>query len=176
MKIIKGGRKVIYLYVALSLVVVAILVVLIGGSMLPVQHSATVSRVVPGTPERVWSVLTDVEHHKEWRPELISVAKTSDQPLAWTEKSKFGEMPFRAEVFEPLRLLVCRIEGKNLPFGGTWTYRLEPADSGTKITITEDGEVYPPAFRFLSKFVFGHTKTIEGFLASLSARMAKEAN
>lgn len=166
----------IYLYGALGLVVVAVLVVLIGGSMLPVKHSASLSRVVPGTPEKVWAVLVDVERYQAWRTELISVAKTSDQPLAWIEKSKFGEMPLRAEVFEPPHRLVARIDGKDLLIGGSWTYLLEPAGEGTKVTITEDGEVYPPAFRFLSKFVFGHTKTIESYLVSLSARMAKEAN
>jgi hypothetical protein len=36
----------------------------------------------------------------------------------------------------------------------------------TLVTITERGEVYDPLFRFMSKFVFGHTSTMDSCLAA----------
>ena len=33
--------------------------------------------------------------------------------------------------------------------------------------ITENGEVYNPLFRFMSRFVFGHTATIDKYLEDL---------
>ncbi|MBK7858040.1 MAG: hypothetical protein IPJ65_05325 [Archangiaceae bacterium] len=56
------------------------------------------------------------------------------------------------------------------PFGGTWTYELSPDGGGTRLEITERGEVYHPVFRFLSRYVFGHTATLDGFLKRLGGR------
>jgi hypothetical protein len=72
--------------------------------------------------------------------------------------------------------LVARITDKNIPFGGSWTYDLEPSGEGTKLTITENGEVYSPAFRFMSKYLFGHTKTIVTYLNQLEKHVAKGGN
>lgn len=166
----------IYVYGALGLVLALILVVQGGGMMLPVGHVARVERLLPATPERVWNALTDVERYPSWRAELRGVKRTSEDPPTWTETSKFGEMPLKVEASESPKRLVVRIDGQELPFGGTWTYELTPEGAGTRLAITENGEVYPPAFRFLSKFVFGHAKTIEGFLSQLEAHLKKEAN
>jgi hypothetical protein len=62
---------------------------------------------------------------------------------------------------------MVRIADPDLPFGGTWTYRLTPKGSGTRLAITEHGEVYNPLFRFVSRFVFGHTATVDRFIAAL---------
>lgn len=66
-----------------------------------------------------------------------------------------------------------------MPFGGTWTYELEPwsADgrTGTRLTITERGRVKPPVFRFLSKHVFGHERTAVGLLEQLAAHLGERA-
>ena len=67
-------------------------------------------------------------------------------------------------------LLVARIAGPSLPFGGTWTYRIAPAAGGSAVTITEDGEVYNPVFRFMSRFVFGHYATLDEFVKNLEAK------
>ena len=45
----------------------------------------------------------------------------------------------------------------------------EATPPGSELTITEDGEVSNPIFRFISRFVFGHAATIEGFLKSVEA-------
>jgi hypothetical protein len=73
----------------------------------------------------------------------------------------------------PPRRMVTRIADPDLPFGGGWTFELEPADGpqgGTSVRITEDGEVYNPVFRFVSRFVLGHTRSMERYLADLQAQ------
>ena len=60
-----------------------------------------------------------------------------------------------------------------LLFGGTWTYELTPVGRATLLRITERGEVYNPVFRVMSRFVFGHTATIDAYLAALGARVAR---
>jgi hypothetical protein len=37
----------------------------------------------------------------------------------------------------------------------------------TTVSITEDGDVYNPVFRFVSRFFIGHEATITTYLANL---------
>jgi hypothetical protein len=62
---------------------------------------------------------------------------------------------------------VTRIADKNLPFGGTWTIEISPNAEGSVVRITEDGEIHNAIFRFMARFFFGYTSSIEGYLRDL---------
>jgi hypothetical protein len=66
--------------------------------------------------------------------------------------------------------LVTRITDKSLPFGGRWEYRVAGEGGGSRVRITEHGEVYNPVFRFVSRFIMGHTATASAYLKALGAR------
>jgi hypothetical protein len=88
------------------------------------------------------------------------------------EQGKSGPMPFYVEVSEPPRKYVTRIIDKGMPFGGSWTHNIEPLnDGGSRLTVREDGLVYNPLFRFLSRFLFGHHATMDAYLADLSKHL-----
>jgi hypothetical protein len=55
---------------------------------------------------------------------------------------------------------VTKIVGET-QFGGTWTFDIVPTPTGSRVTITERGEIYNVIFRALSKLVFGYTGTME---------------
>lgn len=74
----------------------------------------------------------------------------------------------------PPRLLKRRIATENLPYSGTWTYSLELNGANTLVRITEDGEVYNPVFRFMSRFVLGHTRTMDAYLRALGKATGQE--
>ena len=61
----------------------------------------------------------------------------------------------------PGEKLVTRIVDRDRGYFGSWTYEFSPAVNGTLVRITEHGEVPNVVFRFMSRFVFGHTATIE---------------
>lgn len=65
---------------------------------------------------------------------------------------------------------VAYIADRGLPFGGSWDYRIEPDGTGSKLTITENGEVYNPSFGFVSRYLMGHTATIDKHLAALAVK------
>jgi hypothetical protein len=67
----------------------------------------------------------------------------------------------------PPERIVTRIADPSQPFGGTWTFEIARVPSGSTLTITERGEVYNPIFRFMARFVFGHSRTIDRYLADL---------
>ena len=151
----------------------ALLLALVAfGYALPVAHVATRDAVLPATPERIFAVLTDVEALPKWRSDLRSVELIARTPrLQWRERGSDGTIAFEVEESDPPRRLVTRIADRTLPFGGAWTFTLQPVNGGTKLTITENGEVYNPLFRVMSRFVFGHTATIDRYLADLQKHL-----
>jgi hypothetical protein len=68
-----------------------------------------------------------------------------------------------------------RIADPDLPFGGTWTYDITPDADGSRLKITEHGEVYNPIFRFMARCVFGHERTMKAYLSALEKKLASES-
>ena len=162
------------LWIGAAIAIVAILVIVIGYS-LPKGHSVSRTATVALPPDALYALLIDVDRYQSWRPDVKALQRHPDRDgkPAWTEEMSGMKIPLRFERMEPPSVLVSRIADPSLPFGGTWTYRIEPAPGGAAVTITEDGEVYNPFFRFMSRFVFGHTATIDAFLKNLQARAAR---
>jgi hypothetical protein len=71
--------------------------------------------------------------------------------------------------------MVTRIRDTDLGYSGRWTYTFAQENGGTRMTIREDGEVSNVIFRFMSRYVFGHTATIDSYLTSLARRFGEEA-
>ncbi len=44
-------------------------------------------------------------------------------------------------------------------------------DIGSELTIVEEGEVYSPLFRFVSKFIIGQASTVEKYLKALQVKL-----
>lgn len=155
-----------------GLLVLVILVVCAIGYMLPKSHVASVSARYAATPDSIWTSLTDVSAFPKWRPGVSRVELLPDEngQRGWREIGKHDAVTYRVVESVPTRLLVTRIADKNLPYGGSWTYELTPDGSGTRLTITENGEVYNPIFRFISRFVLGYTGTMEGVLRALASK------
>jgi len=157
---------------------VGVLVALVGlmtgiGWWLPVAHQASRSAVIAASPAAVFEIIRNVERYPEWRTGVSAVdviERTSDLPR-FRETGEFGPIVFRIEQADAPTFMRTRIDDPDQPFGGTWTYVLVPDTGGTLLTITEDGEVYNPLFRFLSRFVFSQTATMEQYLADLGRRI-----
>ena len=161
------------IWIVAAIAIAGVLVVVIGYS-LPKAHSVSRSATLPMPPDAVYTLLSDVDRYQSWRPGVKSLQRQPDRDgkPAWIEEMSGMKIPLYFERMERPSLLVSRIADPSLPFGGTWTYRIQPAPNGSSVTITEDGEVYNPFFRFMSRFVFGHTATLDEFLKSLTARAA----
>ncbi len=159
------------LYVAAALALVAFLVVAIG-ALLPKQHSVSRTTRVAMPPDALAALLSDVAQYPTWRPDVKALQRLPDKNgrPAWVEETGGMKIPMTFEHLEP-HLLVARIDSTTLPFGGTWTYRIQPLPgNASELTITEDGEVSNVVFRFMSTFVFGHYATMDGFIKNLQAR------
>lgn len=139
----------IVLWIVVLLITVVGVVALIG-FFLPVAHEASRSAEFNQPPEAVWALIADPNSYSEW----------------------WNGADVKSEVVEsvPPTKLVTKIVGET-QFGGTWTFDIAPTPAGSRLTITERGEVYNVIFRALSKYVFGPTATIEDFLDALRLKM-----
>jgi uncharacterized protein YndB with AHSA1/START domain len=162
-----------YVWMFLGAIAALVVIVVIIGYALPVKHRATAEATYKASPEALFALITNVEGFTAWRGGLTSaeVMPSADGRKRFREVSSDGTISYLVEAVEPNRRLVTRIDDKTLPFGGTWTYELLPAADGrTTLRITEDGEVYNPLFRFVSRFIMGHDGTIRKYLASVATR------
>ena len=158
------------------LLVVAVAVVIVGsvaviGLTLPQDHIVSRTARLSATPDSVWGIITNVPDFPKWRKDVKSVEVVQGATLfTWREHMSHSNLTFEATTLEPPAHLVAHIVGKSEGFGGSWDYQIEPDGSGSKITITENGQVYNPIFRFVSTYVIGQTATIDKYLSFLAAR------
>jgi uncharacterized protein YndB with AHSA1/START domain len=160
----------------LGLLVALIAGVFITGMLLPKEHTARSSATIRATPDSVWSTLTAVEAFPSWRDDVtrVEVVDSAVGGKRWREIGKDDAILFEQVAAERPRRLVTRIADPNLPFGGSWTYDIAQEGGATRVTITEDGVVHNPLFRFMSRFVFGHYATQEAFLRALGRKFGQE--
>jgi hypothetical protein len=152
------------IYSGLAIVTIAAIVVLIG-ALLPKKHVASRKILVHAPPSDVFALIAGPSDWRGFKYELLM-----ELPLKWRETDSSGDVIAyeRVETIAPKRI-VNRIADPKLPFGGSWTYEIAPSGTGSELTITENGEVYNPLFRFVSKFIMGHTATIEKYQRDLAA-------
>jgi hypothetical protein len=133
-----------------AFVVLAFVVGTLVGRRLPTGHVASRSATFAAPPERVWEVITDP---------------------AFMRSRGVGGVKTETVESVPPRRLVRRIVGEK-DFGGTWTSEISPeAGGGARLVITENGEVYNAFFRFVSRYIVGHHRTIDSFLTALHWRL-----
>jgi uncharacterized protein YndB with AHSA1/START domain len=157
-----------------GLVVVALIaLVLIVGWSLPVTHHVTRSVSLRAPPDSVFALISHPAEFPQWRSDVTRVepAPAEGGHGRFREVGQNGAILYQVESAVPNRRLVTRIVDRSLPFGGAWTYEIIPSAGSTTLQITEDGEVYNPLFRFVSRFITGQTSTLDRFLGDVRRRL-----
>jgi uncharacterized protein YndB with AHSA1/START domain len=158
-----------YLIISVAALGAIVLIVLLVGWSLPVKHTATGEATFKSSPDSLYQVITDVDRFPQWRSSVKSAERLPDGAgkKRFREVGSDGTILYEVDSAVPGQRLVTKIADRSLPFGGSWTFELIPRGDSTTLRITEDGEVYNPIFRFASRFVFGHTATIDKYLADV---------
>lgn len=160
------------------LIVIAGLVGAVGlvaliGAMLPQRHHGTRKARYRVAPEALYAVLAGPP---DWRTGVKSFGALpeADGRKRWWEQDSHGQkITFELVEDAPPRKLAVRIADRGLPFGGTWTFEIAPDGAGSELRISEDGEVYNVVFRFMARFIFGYTGSIETYLKDLGVKFAQ---
>jgi carbon monoxide dehydrogenase subunit G len=100
-------------------------------------------------PEEVFAYLTDVSHVPEWQAGVKS-AERRDGRIE-ESRSLFGrELHTTLEIVEQEEPTLFTLRGLDSPVPFTVRHELEPADGGTRLTVTADGDVPGFASRLLA--------------------------
>lgn len=125
-------------------------VIALVGYFLPVAHEASRSAEFNTPPDQVFALIADPNTYKGW----------------WDGAEVKTEIVERV----PPTKLVTKIVGET-QFGGTWMFEVVPTPSGSRLTITERGEIYNVIFRALAKYVIGYTGTMNSFLEAAKEKL-----
>jgi len=160
------------------LIVIGVLALLIGamaaiGAMLPRGHRATRKARFKQSPEAIYAAIAGPP---DWRSDLKGFGNLPDKNgrKQWWEESQGQKITFELVEDTPPSRRVTRIADQSLPFGGTWTLEIAPDAGGAALRITEDGDVYNVIFRFMSRYVFGQTGSIEKYLRDLGRKFGEQ--
>ena len=153
--------------------VLLVAIVALAGAMLPRDHHATRQARYRQKPEAIYFTLAGPV---DWRSDIKASGSLPDRDgrKQWWEQDSHGHK-ITYELVEdtmPSRR-VTRIAERNLPFGGTRSIDISPIPEGSVVRITEDGEIHNVIFRFMARFFFGYTSSIECFLRDLGHRFGE---
>ena len=164
-----------YALIVVAALVALVLLVVAVGAMLPVRHRASREIKLHQQAEKIFALINDPASFPSWRSKVKKVELLPDHNghRVFRETGGDGEILFEVDSVVLNKLLVTRIADKSLPFGGKWTYELIPAGDSTTLKITEDGEVYNPLYRFVSRFVMGHHATMDQYLRDLARKFGE---
>ena len=143
------------------------------GSRLPKAHVASRSILLHRSPQDVYAVVRDFGSAPKWRADVKRIEV--ETPVYFREVGKHGTVNYELVEDVPAQRMVTRIRDTDLGYSGQWTYSFTPENGGTRVTIREDGEVSNVLFRFMSRYVFGQTSTIDSYLTSLAKHFGEEA-
>jgi hypothetical protein len=166
----------ILLFVIAGLVLVVLWVV-VTGALLPKAHVASRRAVFRAKQQDLFTMIAGPQG---WRSDVtgyVPVADPGGRELV-RETTRNGEtITYELLDKEPPNGIKRRIATEGLPYAGTWTFTLQPGSDGTVVVrITENGEVYNPVFRFMSRFVIGHTSSMDAYLRSLGNALGQGAD
>lgn len=160
--------------VAIGCLAILILGLLIVGTLLPRHHSATRSAAFRTRPDQLFALIAGPQ---AWRPEVkkYQVIPNPGGPEMWSETDSHGQsITYEVVESKPPVLLKTRIATKGLPYSGGWTFALQDNGGFTTLRIIEDGDVYNPIFRFVSRFIVGHTRSIDTYLTNLGKAVGEQ--
>lgn len=162
----------------LAALVGLVVIALVIGWLRPVAHVARTEAEYAAPPGEVWAVLTDFAAWDDWNPEIASMERLEDRDgrAVWLAKGGWGDLPTEIVRAEPpdegsSGVLETFVDGG--AFQGTWIYELAPSVPGTRLRITERGEVSNPLFRAMMIFHDNYA-SMRAFHEALATRLGEE--
>ena len=152
-----------------------LMVVLAGiGWTMDAEHTVTRQAVFSRDAKEVWVELNRFDRWPQWRSAVDAVRIESGDPIRFVEIGDQGPLPMEVSEKEAPTRLVLKADDYSLPFTGTWTFVLEPTDTGTRLSITEHATIDNPLFRFVARVSSSEAETAETFLVDLGRHFGEE--
>jgi uncharacterized protein YndB with AHSA1/START domain len=124
---------------------------------------------------KVWALISDLDNMPKWSPQCrvmkaVGAVKVGTKTVNVNRRgAMFWPTTSTITALDPQKKLSFRVNTNNTE----WTYDLEPADTGTKLTVSRHAEaVKPISSTLINRFMGGvpnfEVELVEGMKTSLS--------
>ncbi len=163
--------------IALAILLAVIVLSVLVGYALPKRHVAARAIVLRQKPADVFALISDFRNGASWRSGLQQVEMLPDREghARFRERGKNGALTFDVVELNPPQRMVTQIDSTGMPFGGVWIFEVSPETNGSRLNITERGEIYNPVFRFVSRFILGYTGTLDTYLKDVARKFGENS-
>ncbi len=153
----------------------AVVVMALIGTCLPRSHEATRTAAFHRRPAELYAAVRDFAALPSWRSDLRSteILPPRDGHVCYREISRHRPITYLVLEDKAAETLTVKIADENLPFGGTWTFEFSSTTEGGRVRIIEHGEVKNVIFRFMARFIFGYTGSIDNYLRDLGKKFGE---
>ncbi len=171
-------RKLIrILALVMASIVGVLLMVLVGGFLLPEEHHASRTLVTKQSQQTIWDTINDHANEPKWRSDIESVTSLGEREgkAVWQENYQDGnKLALITTESKPPKRIVRELTDLEGPFSGRWEIEIQPTPTGSNVKIAEIGKVSNPFFRFISKYIIGHTTQMEKYLKGLAEKFEEQ--
>jgi hypothetical protein len=147
----------------------------IAGCLVPRGHVATRTLALRQSPESVWAVLRDGESWPSWWGLLKAVERqTEGGREQWRLDYKDGNR-FVLDVVEATAPwhMALKIDDVKKLFEGRWVYDVDAVEGGSRVTLTEHGEITNPLIRLMARMMMDPHMYIDMHLKALAAKFGE---
>lgn len=158
----------------LMLVILVVGGVYFYGRSLPREHKVTSSITLVQPQDTVWLVVRHVGATNLWWSDVKAVRRLDRSKESYEQNMGTAGMISVEIVSEdpPKRLVTRILNDEQQDFGGTWTYVVRNTDSGTEVTVTEEGWIASPFYRVIAQ-ISGPRRTLNSYLTSFGAHFGE---
>jgi uncharacterized protein YndB with AHSA1/START domain len=147
------------------------------GLFLKKGHVVSRSMKLNQPPEAVWQAVRNIAEVPTWYKTVERVERIDDQngQEIWREiyTGDYSLLLKTTESTPPSRLVRTLADEKG-PFTGRWEFDIAPHETGSRITLTEFGEIANPFFRFMARMFMKPQHYIELYLESLAGKFGEK--
>ncbi|MBL0870790.1 MAG: SRPBCC family protein [Phycisphaerales bacterium] len=172
----------IFLIAVAVTVAFILLTVHLLGRALPPEHAAHGEIVLSADESRVYDILADVANYPAWSPvTAVRPLKPDEQGRErWTMRQDRHAFEITILDRTPTTRLVHQLRDERNVFGGTWTISLStrtstPPHTQTRVTITEQGWIRVPIFRFIMAKLLDPSANLRAHLDALAKHLGQQA-
>lgn len=157
--------------IAVTLIVGPFVGLYFWGLFLPDDYEVTVSGTLAMDAETLYATIADPEKQAEWRPGVTrgEVVETDPDGPVVIMHTGDTKMTLRREAATPYSVVVWTVvPSRKQVFEGAWTYALAPVEGGTRLSVTEQGNLASPFARAATQAFFGLDTYSKANLRSLA--------
>jgi hypothetical protein len=145
------------------------------GKGLDPKHVVTASLHVNRTPAEVHALVADLEAWPTWCRNVQKVEKLPDRdghPMVRMHMGR-NRMVLKVTVNHAPTRFAMTIDDESKFFAGVWEYHMNAEVNGTRLKLTEHGEVRPALPRFMLKYLVDPSKYLKSHLRDVATRFGE---